>query len=89
MISSKTSVSFGGARNIESDSGLSKKGSALQFVMSLILPARVGPIMQKKIIKFVGDNGRFPRNHVIYFKEEGGSRFKSHNSVGSLLGWAA
>ena len=66
MISSKTSVSFGGSRNIELDSGLEVLSAAVRYFFNLT--CKSWPYSAKKIIKFVGDNGRFSRNHVIYFK---------------------
>ena len=85
MVSSKTSVSFGGSRNIESDSGLSTKCSALQFVISLILPARVGPIVQKKSLNSLAiTEGSFEITLFI-LREEGGSRFNLFGNTDRII----
>ena len=81
MISSKTSVSFGGSRNVESDSGLSKKCSALQFVISLILPASVGPIVQKKSLNSLAITEGSLEITLFILREKGGSRFNLFGST--------
>ena len=85
MISSKTSVSFGGSRNIESDSGLSKKCSALQFVISLILPARVGPIVQKKSLNSLVITEGSLEITLFILREEGGSQFNLFGSIDRII----
>ena len=53
---------------MESESVLSKKYSELQSSTSLILSAKFDPIVKKKIIEFVYDNGGFTGGRIIYFQ---------------------
>ena len=48
----------------------------------MIILRRTERVMVRSI-EFVGDNGRFPQNHVIYFK--GGSRFNLFGSTNRII----
>ena len=85
MIWLKTLVSFGGSWNIESESGLSKRCLALQFVISLILPARVALTAQKNSLNSLAITEGFLATILFILRAEGGLRFNLFGSTDRII----
>ena len=70
--------------DLESESGLSKKCSALQFVISLILPARIGPTAQKNSLNASAMTEGSLKIIFIILREEGSLRFNLFGSTDQI-----